>query len=227
MTDNKRNRIRTLSIAVVIAHTAFFAGCGPKEDEDFFSDEEFSDVQTVSEITPQERIEQYKQILDIDPGDYQVRNNLGVIYAQLRLFDEAIEQFEKVIETKPDYTTAFLNMGAAYGDMGNLDKAIESFEKAIEISPGYAKAYQNLGVAYYETEQFQQAIDNFEKYIALYQGEIDETIFYTMALSYKQLGNKDMAQQYLQKVIEINPNNELVKENLKDMDTFMMEMDNQ
>ncbi len=227
MTSNNRKYWQTIVLLLTMGSMACINGCGPREEDDFFSDEEFSDTQTVSEITPQERIEQYKQILEIDPGDYQVRNNLGVIYAQLHLFDEAIEQFKLVVETKPDYTTALLNLGCAYGDMDQLDNAIDSFKRAIEINPGYAKAYQNLGVAYYETKHYKEAIENFEKFTALQAGEVDESIYYTIAQSYKYLNNKEMAQKNLEKVIEVNPNNEQIKEYLKNIDAYMLEADNQ
>ncbi|MDX9702684.1 MAG: tetratricopeptide repeat protein [Candidatus Auribacterota bacterium] len=224
---NSRKFWKTILLVMTTASIAFLYGCGPREEDDFFSDSEFTDRDAISEITPQERIEQYKQILEIDPSDYQVRNNLGVIYAQLRLLEEAIEQFKMVIETKPDYNTAILNLGAAYGDMGQLDNAIESFKKAIEVNPGYAKAYQNLGVAYYETKQYEQAIDSFEKFIALQTVPIDESIYYTIAQSYKNLKNKEMVRQYLEKALEVNPNNEQIKENLLNIDIFMTELDNQ
>ena len=227
MTSNNRKYWQIIALLLTMGTMAFINGCGPREEDDFFSDEEFTGSQTVSEITPQERIEQYKQILEIDPSDYQVRNNLGVIYAQLHLFDEAIEQFKLVVETKPDYTTALLNLGCAYGDMDQLDNAIKTFKQAIEINPGYAKVYQNIGVAYYETKQYNEAIDNFEQFVALTKGEVDESIYYTIAQSYKRLKNKEMAQINLEKALQINPNNEQIKGYLNDIDSYMLEADNQ
>ena len=222
-----RFKFATLFSFLMVACMAFFIGCGPKEDEDFFSDEALFDEETPKQLTPQEKIEQYKKILEIDPADYQVRNNLGVIYAQLKLFDEAVEQFKKAIEIKPDYTMAYLNLGAACGDMGRLDDAIDAFNKAIEVKPGYAKAHQNLGVACFQNKDYEKALMEFKKFIELAQQDGDESLYYTMAECSKFLGDKSGAEQYLKKVVEINPNNELAKEKLANIDAYLAEKDNQ
>jgi len=222
-----RFKCTALMSFLLVACMAFFVGCGPKDDEDFFSDEALFDEEAPKQLTPQERIEQYKKILEIDPADYQVRNNLGVIYAQLRLFDEAIVQFKKSIEIKPDYTMAYLNLGAAYGDMDRLQDAIEAFNKAIEVKPGYAKAHQNLGVAYFQIKEYEQALKEFSTFLELNQAGGDESLYFTMAECSKFLGDKEAAEQYMKKVMEINPNNELAKSKLEDIDAYLAEKDNQ
>lgn len=201
-------------------------GCGPKNDEDFFSDEEFIQ-ETVNELTPQERIEQYKQILEIDPEDYQIRNNLGVVYAQLRLLDEAIEEFKKVLEQKPDYTTAWLNLGSAYGDAGKVDDAIKCYEKAIELKPDYVKGYSNLAMAYYQKNEYQKAIDMLDEYFKNYQGEPDEHIYFILAESYRGLNDKANTVAAYKKVLEINPSNEWVRSQLENIDQVFEEQEKQ
>ncbi|MCB1196591.1 tetratricopeptide repeat protein [bacterium] len=199
------------------------SGCGPTDDEDFFKDDTFFENKVATEITPQEKIDQYKQILEIDPQDFRIRNNLGVVYAQLKLYDEAIKEFNLVLEQEPNYTTALLNMGSAYGDKGALDKAIETFQRAIEIDPAYAKAHQNLGVAYFRNEQYKEAITPYEKFVELNNGQADESTFYNLALSYKELQNKEKTEFYLRKVLEVNPTNELAKSGLQNIDAFMQD----
>ena len=222
-----RFKFAALFSFLLVVCMAFFIGCGPKDDEDFFSDEALFDEEVPKQLTPQERIEQYKKILEIDPADYQVRNNLGVVYAQLRLFDEAVEQFQKSIEIKPDYTMAYLNLGAAYGDMERLDDAIVAFNKAIEVKPGYAKAHQNLGVAYFQIKEYEKALKEFSLFLELNQGEGDESLYFTMAECAKFLSDKQAAELYMKKVVEINPNNELAKSKLENIDAYLAEKDNQ
>jgi len=205
-------------LSFLLTAIAFIPGCGKQNEDDFFSDEDIQEEKTSAQSTPQERIDQYKKLLEIDPADYQVRNNLGVTYAQLKLFEEAVKEFEQVIKTKPDYTTAWLNLGSTYGDMGLIDKAIECFSKTIEIAPQYTKAHQNLGVAYFYDKKYDQSIKAFEKFIEMNNDTADESTFYTVAQSYKHLKNKEKYKEYLKRILEINPNNELAKSELDKID---------
>ncbi len=206
------NKLTLISIAICFS---FLIGCGPSENEDFFSDDDFAKDQFVKEVTPQEKIDQYKQILEIDPDDYQIRNNLGVVYAKLKLFDEAIAEFQKVMELKPEYTTVWLNMGSTYGDMGNLDEAIKCYLKAIELNPGYVKVYQNLGVAYFQKKQYKEAIEGFEKFVELNNGQADESTFFSLAESYKEIDDRQNTVKYYNKILKMNPNNEYVRKELE------------
>ena len=222
-----RFKFVTLLSFLLIGCFTFLSGCGPKEDDDFFSDEALFDKDAPKQLTAQERIEQYKKILEIDPADYQIRNNLGVVYAQLNLFDEAVEQFKKSIEIKPDYTMAYLNIGALYGNMGRLDDSIAALQKAIEVKPDYAKAHQNLGVAYFQIKKYEKALKEFSEFIELSKQEADESLYFTMAECAKFLGDKSFAERYLKKVVELNPNHQLAKKKLEDIDAYLAEKDNQ
>jgi len=204
--------------SALFAFTAIMAGCGRNDDDDFLSDEDITEDKSTAELTPQERIDQYKKLLEVDPADYQVRNNLGVTYAQIKLFEEAIAEFEQVIKLKPDYSFAWVNLGSTYGDMGKIDKAIECFKKTIEISPNYAKPYQNLGVAYFYDKKYEDAIKSFEKFIEMNNDTADESTFYTVAQSYKHLKNKEKYKEFLKRILEVNPNNELAKAELEKAD---------
>lgn len=219
--------MKHLPLLVVLTSFVLLSGCGPKEDEDFFSDEKGTQEQMAKEITPQEKIDQFKQILEIDPDDYQIRNNLGVEYAKLKLLDEAIAEFKKVLEKKPDYNTAWLNLGSAYGDMGNIDEAIKCYQKAVELNPTYAKAYMNLGVAYFQQKKYKEAIEKYNKFIELNNGKGDENTYNTIAECYKALKDKDNTMKYYKKILEVNPNNEWVKSQLANIDSVFSPKENE
>lgn len=96
-------------------------------------------------------IESYKQAINLDPINPQIRLSLGGIYYALGNYDEAIKTFELAIVAKPDYANAHYNLGAAYREKGQNEKAIQQFKIALSLvtkdSPDYIlvnKEIENL-----------------------------------------------------------------------------------
>jgi len=62
--------------------------------------------------------------------------NLGVAYAQAKLYSEAIEEYEKSIESNPDNADAYYNLGVLYETVeADTEKAIENYEKYLALNP--------------------------------------------------------------------------------------------
>jgi Flp pilus assembly protein TadD len=80
------------------------------------------------------------------PGDYSVRNSLGVHYVQLGRNDDARAQFLAALELSPDHAVAHYNLGLI-AILGNrAGEAFTHLNKAIAVKPTYAEAHSNLGV---------------------------------------------------------------------------------
>ncbi len=86
----------------------------------------------------------YRSILENQPTNLDVNNNLGVLLCALGKFDEAEASYRKAIEIKPDYVEAHNNLGSALQSLGRLDKAEASYRKAIELKPDYVEVNKNL-----------------------------------------------------------------------------------
>jgi tetratricopeptide (TPR) repeat protein len=65
-----------------------------------------------------------QQAITLDASNPQQYVNLGGIYYQLGLWDEAIRQFQIAIQLKPDYTNAYYNAGHALEAKGSLQQAL-------------------------------------------------------------------------------------------------------
>ena len=62
--------------------------------------------------------------------------NLGVIYTEKELYDEAIVEFEKALEVRPDDAYAHYNLGIIYSQYEiNERKAVEHFQKYLKVAP--------------------------------------------------------------------------------------------
>jgi hypothetical protein len=71
-----------------------------------------------------------QQAILLDPNNPVLRVNLGGIYYQLGLYDDAIRSFQEGISLKNDYSNAYYNLGHAFeakGDAQSLQNALSSY----------------------------------------------------------------------------------------------------
>ncbi len=80
-----------------------------------------------------ESIEEYAEVLRLDPDHFSAHFNRGLIhYAETR-YDLAIEDFDKIIDLRPDYAGAFVNRGNALYQQGRYGEAARDYLKAVEL----------------------------------------------------------------------------------------------
>jgi tetratricopeptide (TPR) repeat protein len=103
-------------------------------------------------------IAEWRKALEVDPGDPQVRNNLGEHLLRRGEFDEAITHFRKAVEINPEYAEAQSNLGIALSQQGRFNEAVVHLQKAVEIKPGIVQSYQNLGNALYMEGKIPEAL---------------------------------------------------------------------
>ena len=86
----------------------------------------------------------YRYVLDIDP-DHAVCNNLmGMLYRQLRRYDEAIPFIEAAIAAEPNDAKAHSNLGQALLLQGKFVDSVTSFQNALSLSPNLETARVGL-----------------------------------------------------------------------------------
>lgn len=88
-------------------------------------------------------IQAYTKAIKINPDDYTLYNDRGLIFYAQRRFDKAIADFDKSIELHPASLT-YNNRGVAYEDKGDKEKAIADYRKALELDPTNEQANKNL-----------------------------------------------------------------------------------
>jgi len=115
---------------------------------------------------------QYKKMLDVQnqliekkPKDAQMFYQRGVVYSDLREYDNALGSFGVAISLDPTYLSAYLGRGNVYYAKEDFDKAIEDFSKAIAIDSEFAGAYYERGLAYYKKGQYDKGIEDLLRVI--------------------------------------------------------------
>ncbi len=190
----------------------------------------------------QAAVSMYQEALQRSPSDPAIYNNIGSIYLTIaensRLlaanppkgqnlnldaikkqsvdsFRMAEDNFKKAIELNNNYGQALFALGVVYEREGKLGDAIKQFEKLRIGNPNDPAIAFELGLLYYRNGQKEQAFNQLQQATTLFP-DYSNARWY-LSLLYEEKG--DLANALAQ-VIEIqkkNPDNELVKQRLEQL----------
>lgn len=136
-------------------------------------------------------IEEFKEVLELDPDDVETHYHLGNAYADKEMFDEAISIYKKTIEKNPEFIDAYISLSTLYLDMDMVDEAISLCKQAISVNPDDSFLCFHLGEAYVRNEQYEEAITAFNNAISI--NPMDPETQYRLAESYHETKQYDMA----------------------------------
>jgi tetratricopeptide (TPR) repeat protein len=165
--------------------------------------------------------------------------DLSLQYYNDGRFLECIDKATKAIALKPNYAEAYNNIGAAYIALLDFDKAILPLEKAISINPSFNLALNNLNYAkskitntngkkelqlnagdyiqkslvYYNQKEYLKCIEQCYKALELQPS--NDIAYNNICASYNQLQQWDNSIAAGKKGLTLNPNNQLLKNNLQ------------
>ena len=74
----------------------------------------------------------YREVLDVDPGNFETIFLLGTLSIQIKKLDPAKELLQKAIQIRPDHAEAHYNLGLVFKELGEVTNAIHSNKKAIK-----------------------------------------------------------------------------------------------
>jgi tetratricopeptide (TPR) repeat protein len=134
-------------------------------------------------------------------------------------FAKMLSQFkDKVSENlDADDVRAHHDLGTAYKEMGLLDEAISEFQQALRASADHLPTHESLGQTFLEIGQPEAAVRALERALEVEFDVEDELIgiYYYLARAHEQLGNKDSAVEFYDRVFSLDINFADVTERLR------------
>jgi len=115
-----------------------------------------------------------------------------------------------------DFGRNYLSLGFVFYERGYFDRAGEFFAEALKDDPSSAEALYGLGSAYLQQQKTREARDCFERALTLhaaYPGTIPNC-WNNLGILAAREGNYDLAIQYLQSALEIDPKHSIALQNL-------------
>ena len=139
----------------------------------------------------------YKTLLD--DGIFDIRNGR---------FEDAVQKINQSIELKRDWEISYFYRAAAYQALEKFNDALLDYTKAIQLNPRmtdayYNRAYINLTRKDIKNPDLQKTVEDLNKALELDPKFIDA--LYAMAAAQKKLGNYHAALEYLEKLIQLEP----------------------
>lgn len=145
----------------------------------------------------------YRRVLDLQPNNAEVANNLGYIYWRSQKLADADIYLDRALALNPNYAEAFNNKGIVAWTKQNYDAAIEYYQQALAIEPDYAMAHSNLGVVLSHQKEFIQAEEHYRRAIEI---KPDYTqAFNNLGISLYEQDRSAEAIPYYRQALALNP----------------------
>lgn len=145
-------------------------------------------------------------------GELKLLFAMGAAYEQSDQVTEAVGVFEEIIAKSPDHAQALNYLGYMLADRGQqLEYARELIEKAVRIAPDNAAYLDSYGWVFYRLEEYDKALEFLKKAVTLGN---DPVIFDHLGDAYRAVGDLDSARVWWRKALELEPDNEPIKEKL-------------
>ena len=85
-------------------------------------------------MTEQDRITEFREVLELLPEDPDVRFGLAGAYLAAEQFESAVAEYREAIRLKPDYSAAYRGLGRSLERVTRLDEARAAYTKGLEVA---------------------------------------------------------------------------------------------
>jgi len=221
-----RNALQSLNQAKILNPTDSlnFISAGRLYEEFIVIDKESGD----------KAIENYEEAARLDPQNpdiYQSIASVKIILSDLEMIEKnaqnisgqkieptkeslenlamAEEYLLKALEVNSGYVRADLTLVSVYEKQGDLDKAIEKAASNVDKYSQSAEFAMDLGRLYYQSEDFEKSEETLKR--ALNINSQFANARYLLGLVLDKQGKSQEALEELEKVEELNPDNEVLK----------------
>lgn len=141
-------------------------------------------------------------------NDYKYYIDNGIYDIQKGLYESAITNINKSLELKKDWEIPYFYRAVANQALENYDEAMLDYTKALQLNDKMTDAYYNrariiLTRKDIENPDISKAVKDLEHALELDDKFVDA--LYAMAAAQKKLENYHSALEYLEKLLQIEP----------------------
>ncbi len=167
-------------------------------------------------------LERYRDIVSLNPNDFDAHYQLCNKLMEEKLWGEAEEELHKMAKKHPKNTEVWNMMGWAMLNNGKKDQAFNCWKKSMVIDPKnpstreqLVRAHLKMGQAFRNKGIFTQALVHFKKLIQLMPKSAE--VHMEIAVTYDMKGDVRSAVSEYQKVLSLDPKNKVARKALNDL----------
>ncbi len=152
--------------------------------------------------------------LETDSLNFNLWVEAAVIYDQLGIHDSSDGAYEKALELNPKDPLVNNNYAYSLSQRGvELDRALEMANTAIAAEPNNSSYLDTYGWIQYKLGNYETALEYIQK--AIENGDGSYEVYEHLGEVYHKMGQKEKAMQAWNKSLELKPDNEKLKERIK------------
>ena len=163
-----------------------------------------------------EALKTLNALLKINPGLYDVHQNMGLAYKSMGDIPSAEKKFKDAIRIKFKAPEAHYNLASLYGNLGKAIQASEEFDISEKLYREHinpppknfysdkARAHNQAGIAYINAKKYEEALNQFKKSVKQNPNLLAARFNLSkLLLDFKN--DKQQASIHLKKAIQLNP----------------------
>lgn len=155
-----------------------------------------------------------KKSVELKPKNTWFLLQLSYLYQRNSMHKEAVAAFKKLIAISPNSAEYYFPLAESQLHLGNNKEALKSFETAEEIIGGSAELSMQKHRLYLEIGQNDKAIAELRRLIDEHPDDV--ALWGVLAELYEEIEEIEMALETYEKILEIEPQNGLVRLSLYD-----------
>jgi len=167
-------------------------------------------------------IERNRDIVKLNPDDFDAHFQLCNKLMEEKLFAEAREELQILTRKHPKNTDVWNLLGWAMLNSGQKDEAFNCWKRSMSIDPKnpttrehLVKAHLNMGKAFRSKGIFTQALVHFKQLLALMPKSAE--VHLEIAATYDMKGDVRSALAEYQQVLTLDPKNQVAKKAITDL----------
>ncbi len=134
-----------------------------------------------------------------------LQTKLGIGYMRENQLGLAWEKLNKALEADPRYSVAHNAIALLYERLDKPETARVHYELAIKYDPADSSAHSNYGSFLCRRGEFDAAERNFQQALKNPLYQTPEIPITNLGLCLRREGQKDLAENYLRRALELNP----------------------
>lgn len=160
-------------------------------------------------------VEFYDRAVRYDSANPIIYRNMSLTYRHMRQFDKAVDAVRKAIRLEPRNVNNRLLAGNILFEQGKYRDARAEYQEVLGIQPENASALYNLSMTLIRDGDQVSAIEYLKKAgDADRIGKVAHMSYSKLGVVFTQMGDYEIAENYLKKAISINPTDPLDRYNL-------------
>ena len=156
---------------------------------------------------------------ELNSNDYQSWLDLAISYIHNEQYEEAMNSFIEATKLNQDNNINWYAIGDLFYIQGAYEEATEYLKKSIELGNKGLDTWEHLGNAYSELENYTEAVECYEYILNSEEFELNTDFAIKFGINYgvalANLNRTDEAIEMHKQVLDLDPNNEMAKNNLQ------------